>query len=460
MRTEDAEIAVVGAGIVGLAVAHYLSAAGRTRIALVDSGPPMALTSARSGENYRNWWPHRVMTDFTDRSIALMEEIARATGNRIGMNRRGYALATRRERPQDLIDQLHDGYGAAAAARVRLHEPGGGASYRPPLSADWEDAPDGVDVLLDRALIRRTFPSFDPEVAAVLHIRRAGAIASQQMGQFMLEQVRGRGGRLVRGRVAAIERPGERPGAGFRLGLETPDGPAALDAEILVDAAGPHVGAVAALLGEALPVTNVLQQKIAFEDREGAIPRTMPFAIDLDGQSIDWTEEERAALVADPDHAWLAAPMPGSIHCRPEGGDSGRWIKLGWAYNRAAGEPVPEPAFDPHFPEVVLRGAARLNPSLRAYYGRLPRGAVLYGGYYTMTPENWPLIGPLATPGAFVAGALSGFGTMAACATGDLCARWITGAPLPDYAAKLGLARYGDHALMAELTNLESKGVL
>ena len=40
---------------------------------LIDAGQPMGLTSAASGENYRNWWPHPVMTEFTDRSIALME---------------------------------------------------------------------------------------------------------------------------------------------------------------------------------------------------------------------------------------------------------------------------------------------------------------------------------------------------------------------------------------------------
>jgi hypothetical protein len=261
-------------------------------------------------------------------------------------------------------------------------------------------------VLLDRDLIRRTFRLQPGDRSCC--IRRAGAIASQQMGQYMLEQVRARGGRLVRGRVVGIARA-----EGFRLTLDGADGASTIRADVVVDAAGPHVGSVAAMLGERLPVTNVLQQKITFEDREGAIPRAMPFSIDLDGQSIDWTGEERAALAADPEYAWLAGAMPGSIHCRPEGGDAGRWIKLGWAYNRTPGEPVPEPAFDPHFPEVVLRGAARLNPSLRTYYGRLPRGAVLYGGYYTMTPENWPLIGPLATPGAFVAGALSGFGTMA-----------------------------------------------
>ena len=46
-----------------------------------------------------------------------------------------------------------------------------------------------------------------------------------------------------------------------------------------------------------------------------------------------------------------------------------------------------------HFPEIVLRGAARLNPRLKQYYQGFPRDFTHYGGYYTMTEENWPLIG-------------------------------------------------------------------
>jgi len=37
---------------------------------------------------------------------------------------------------------------------------------------------------------------------------------------------------------------------------------------------------------------------------------------------------------------------------------------------------------------------------------------VYYGGFYTMTEENWPLIGPMEVDDVFVVGALSGFGTM------------------------------------------------
>lgn len=456
MSVRDAEIAIVGAGIVGIAVAYFLTVRhGRRNIVLLDPHPPMSMTSAASGENYRNWWPHRVMTRFTDRSIDLMEEIARASGNRLHMTRRGYALATRRTDIDDMLAQLRVGYGETAADLIRVHAAGSSSSYRPPDRADWETAPTGVDVMRDPALIRRVFPGFDPTVGTVLHIRRAGDISGQQMGQYMLERIRAEGGRLVPARLEGVTRNGS-----FALELRLGAAAVRMKAGILVNAAGPYLAEVGAMLGEELPVTTLAQQKLAFEDREGAISRQSAFAIDLDGQSIAWTDEERALLAENPDTVWLTRPMQGGIHCRPDGGEGGRWIKLGWAYNRRPG-PVEMPSpLDPQFPDIVLRGASRLHPSLKAYIGRLPRQHTHYGGYYTMTRENWPLIGPMATDGAFVAGALSGFGTMSACATGELCAAWICGGAMPDYAASLAPARHQDKELMAALAAAQDKGVL
>jgi glycine/D-amino acid oxidase-like deaminating enzyme len=452
---DSTDVAIIGAGIVGIAVAHYLTARhGVGRVVLVEQGDPMGLTSAQSGENYRNWWPHPVMRAFTDDAIDLMEEIARASDNRLHMTRRGYALVTRRESPEDLLAELARGYGDGAASRIRVHEGGGG--YVPATSPDWAAAPDGVDVLMDRALIRRHFPSYAQDVATVLHIRRAGDISGQQMGAWMLEGIRAAGGRVLRARLVGIE-----GGSPFTLRLDGANGPATLMAERIVNAAGPFFGEVAALLGETVPLQTVFQQKIAFEDRARAIPRDMPFSIDLDGQTLAWSEEDREILAADPATEALTRPMPGAIHCRPEGGDGGTWLKLGWAYNRTASDPHAEPPpIDPNFPDVVLRGASRLNPSLAAYIGRLPRGARHYGGYYAMTPENWPLIGPMRTPGAFMAGALSGYGTMAATATGALCAAWMQDAARPGYADLFTLRRYDDPVLMAGLRGDESKGVL
>jgi glycine/D-amino acid oxidase-like deaminating enzyme len=186
----------------------------------------------------------------------------------------------------------------------------------------------------------------------------------------------------------------------------------------------------------------------------------MPFAIDLDPQTVAWTPEEREVLDGDPISGRYLLPMPGNIHCRPDGGEGGQWIKLGWAYNTSSSEPSREPELDPNFPEIVLRAASRMLPRLTCYIGSMPRERSHYGGYYAMTRENWPLIGPSRTPGAFLATALSGYGTMAACATGDLCARAITGAALPVFAGPLSIERYNDQDLMFRLESSGGRGLL
>lgn len=456
MKPRHVDIAIVGAGIVGLACAYYLALSKRApKIAIIDPLPPMSLTSAASGENYRNWWPHPAMTEFTDFSTDLMEAISNDSDNRLHMTRRGYALATRQADPDELLRQLHEGYGPEGAGKIRTHRKGSKSSYQPALSAEWQSAPDGVDVIQDRDILERCFPSFDPDVATVLHIRRAGDVSGQQLASFMLERLRANGGQVIRGRVVEVSRA-----QNFRLTVADEDDRTSVTADVVVNAAGPSIGDVAALLGESLPVVNVFQQKIAFEDVQGVIGRQMPFSIDLDGQTIDWTAEERAVLAGDPASKWLTEPMPGSIHCRPEGGDRGKWIKVGWAFNNTPSVPAADLPLDPNFPEIVLRGASRLNPGLKAYYGRLPARLSHYGGYYTMTRENWPLIGPMTTDGAYVAGALSGFGTMAACATGALCARWVYGESLPAFAHTLSLARYDDEPFMQSLLAGGNKGVL
>ena len=448
---------VIGAGIAGIAAAWYLSRRPEIgRITIVDRGQPMAFTSAQSGENYRNWWPHPVMTAFTDLSISLMEEIARVSGNGIGMTRRGYALATRRRDIGELVDALHEGYATAPGDALRFHDMRDGDGYVPPDTSDWRSAPDGVDVLTHRELIRSIFPSFDPEIAAVLHVRRAGDIDAARLGQWMLEAARAAGAERLTGAVEAVSPVN----GGFAVELAAADGTRVVSADLMFNAAGPFVDDVGRMIGYDLPVHNVRQQKIAFEDRQRVIPRDMPFAIDLDGREIDWGEEGRALLLEDEASAWLAGPMPGGIHCKPEGAERGARVKLGWAYATEPVEPLWEPALDERFPEVVLRGAARLNPGLKVYYQRLPRPMSHYGGYYTMTKENWPLIGPAGPDGSYVIGALSGFGTMAACGAGYLVAGMAAEAAMPDFSGLLGLSRYDVPDFVAGLERIAHRSVL
>lgn len=287
---------------------------------------------------------------------------------------------------------------------------------------------------------------FAPDVRCVIHIRRAGSISAQQMGQYMLEEIRSAGGRFIRASLQGLSSSGP-----YQLDLSSDQGSQTIRAERIVNAAGPFLRDVGNMLGEQLPVKCVYEQKIAFEDREGAISRDMPFTIDLDGQTLHWSDEDRELLASDPATRKLVEPMPGGIHCRPDGPVSGNRIKLGWAYNETASDPHTDDPADPQFPDSVLRAASRLHPKLSTYIERLPRGTHHYGGYYTMTEENWPLIGPMKADGAFIAGALSGYGSMAACATGSLCAAWVAGQPVPDYAKFLSSGRYMDAEFMAQL---------
>jgi glycine/D-amino acid oxidase-like deaminating enzyme len=108
-----------------------------------------------------------------------------------------------------------------------------------------------------------------------------------------------------------------------------------------------------------------------------------------------------------------------------------------------------EPVFplppDPHYAEIALRGLSVMVPGLQRYFDKAPRPWI-DGGYYLKTQENRPLIGPLPVRGAYLVGALSGFGVMAACAAGELLAAHVTGAALPHYAPAFALSRYQDPA--------------
>ena len=425
-QSNDVEIAIIGAGIAGIATAYYLCEQyGRSSVLLIDKRQPMSYTSAQSGDNYRNWWPHPVMVDFANLSIDLMETIRRETHNVFNMTDRGYVLATRREEIGDLVAALR---------------------------AD-------ADIVSDRENIRASYPALAGDIRHVVHIRRAGDISGQQLGSYMLDRVRSAGARRLTGDVTAIDAD-----RGFSLQVSTSDGDEVVRAETLVVAAGPFAGQVAGMLGVELPVRNVFQQKVAFEDGLGAIPRDMPFSIDLDDRAIGWSDEHRDMLSEDPDLEWLVREMPGGVHCRPDGGVNGKWVKLGWAYNSASSAPqedlANEPKLDTSFAEIVIRRASALLPSLEPYVDNPPVRRSHYGGYYTMTDENWPLIGPLGPEGAFLVGALSGFGSMVACAAGSICAAWMCGGALPDYSRDLSLARFENAELMSTITGTANRGIL
>jgi len=190
---------------------------------------------------------------------------------------------------------------------------------------------------------------------------------------------------------------------------------------------------VGEMLGVALPVSTELHWKAVFKDSLGVIGREAPLLIWEDAQHLPWSAEEHATLYADPETRWLTKAFPPGAHTRPEGGNESQTILMLWEYQQRMAEAIFPPPLDDLYAEITLRGLSTMLPGLRQYFGKMPRPQI-DGGYYTRTRENRPLIGPLPVEGAYVIGALSGFGIMSACSAGELLALHIRGGSLPPYA--------------------------
>ena len=130
-----------------------------------------------------------------------------------------------------------------------------------------------------------------------------------------------------------------------------------------------------------------------------------------------------------------------------------------WEYQTKVVESYWPPLMDEQYPEIVLRGLAAMLPRMKEYFGRMPRPQ-LDGGYYTRTRENHPLVGPLPVEGAYVVGAVSGYGIMSACGIGELLAAHVRGMKLPHYASAFSLQRYEDPHYLKRLENWGDSGQL
>ena len=443
----DAEVVICGAGVAGLATAWHLAVRrGVADVVVVDERPPLSLTSDKSTECYRNWWPDAAMVELADRSIALLDELAASTTNAFALNRNGYLFATASARGAAELARQAAAISALGGGPLRVHR---GAADDPPWAEpDW-DRPrataDGADLFLDPAGIARRFPGLAPDTVAALHARRCGWLSAQQLGMLWLDQARAAGVRLVEGRVVGVELA---DGAVTSVRVAHGEGGAVerIATPVFVDAAGPAAGDVARLVGVELPLLHELHLKVFFDDEHRVLSRPSPLVCWQDPVTVAWSAEERAGLAEDPATRPLLDELPAGVHFRPEGGRDGRSAILLWNYHC---EPVP-PRFpipiDPLHFQVVLRGVARAAPAFAVYR---ERGRVPYvdGGYYTKTAENRPLIGPLdpdGARGAYVVGALSGFGIMMSPAAGELAAAYVTGDPVPAWAAAFRLERYDD----------------
>lgn len=459
-----AEIVICGAGIAGVTAAYHLVVRhGVRNVVLVDERPPLSLTSAYGTEAYRNWWSESSMFRFMNRSIDLMEELAWESGNAFRMNRRGYVFLTGNpDRVPELKKEAEE-VSSLGGGALRVHRDGG--SYVPSrpeglarpeglerteelvqpeglarlerLARPKGLEPDlaGADLVLDRVAIRKTFPFISEDTVAMLHVRRCGWMDVPSLGRWMLDRIASGGGRLVQDRITDVDTRNNRV-TGARLSSGS-----TIETNKILLAAGPLARDAGRMLGMDVPVFMELHGKVIVEDRAGVLPPEAPMLIWTDQVELVWDDDERRRLSADPATRYLTKPFPAGLHVRPRFRD-GKQTFLGiWTYDTAPREAEYPLAFDPAYPTIVLRGLARMIPGMKAYFEGA-EALPVDGGYYCKTPDNRPLIGPLPVEGAYIAGALSGYGVMGSQAAGELVAAHVTGGELPAYAKAFASDRF------------------
>ena len=427
-----AAIVICGAGFAGISAAFHLAVRkGVADVVLVDEREPLTLSSNKGTEGYRNWWPgpDDLMIRFMNRSIDLLEGVADESGNIFDLNRRGYVFLSSEPGRLRLLHQEARVVAALGAGEVRLHDHAG--LYAPSPVTGYGRGLDGADLLRDGTAVREMFPYLTADVAGMLHVRRAGWFDSQQLGHWLLDQAQTAGVRLVRDRVTGVDVTGGRVVGVTLAGGEK------IATDTFVIAAGPHLRSVGRLLDIDLPVFNELHGKLSLRDSQQILPAEAPLLIWSDPVVLPWRDAERDVLLADQSTAYLTRPLPAGVHVRPRDKD----LLIVWTFKHTQGDFHWPPRYAPYYGEVLLRALARMLPAVTGYFGRGAGGKV-DGAYYCKTRENRPLIGPLPVDGAYVIGALSGYGLMGSQAAGELLAAHVTGGALPDYAPDLALSRY------------------
>ena len=178
-----------------------------------DKNQPLSLTTSKSGENFRDYWPQPSMTALTRHSIELMQALADDSDDTFDMRYSGYDFVSESEGREIFpSEQLQDPENARKLLRIT-----------------------GSD------RISETQSYLGDSIRQIVRFKQAGAIDVHALGWLLLKMAREAGVELCRACVEGIE---QIPG-GFRLSLSGNPEHTELETEKLVLAPGPFINELA-----------------------------------------------------------------------------------------------------------------------------------------------------------------------------------------------------------------------
>ncbi len=357
MNGERADVVVVGGGAIGLAVARALAAAGVERTVVLDMEPAVGQGStARANGGVRAQFTTPINVAFSTYSIAEFERLAREHGDLLGFHQVGYLFVT----------AIEDGEAQLRAAMDLQRSLGVDTEWLTP-----EEIGRKAPLLRLDGLRGGTFHARDG------FLDPHGAVQAFR-AECPPDRVSIRTGDEV---------TGLRP-RGRSIVVATTGGD--LEADWVVDAAGPHAGEVAAMLGVDIPVQPV-RRNLAFVRVSDEPPGLIPMCIDADTGVLVRRELGGGYLIA---------------------------------YSNPDDPPGWDTSLDPRFLEDLSRLIGNRFPTLRDVPID-PRQC--WAGLYPETPDHHAIVGPAEEHERFIVCAgFGGHGLMHAPAAGTAVAELIT----------------------------------
>jgi sarcosine oxidase subunit beta len=356
MSSTTAQVVIIGAGVMGASIAYHLAARGCTDVLMLEKEPTeISGTTARSVAGVRHQFSSEVNVRLSLYSIDRIKHFTEEIGGHAELRQIGYLF---------LIDDptTWDEYKRNAAmqrrlgARVETLSPEEAARFIPQTHVD--------------GLLGATYGPDDGHCdahgIALGYLNRA-----RELGARLLRATPAAGFRIEGGRVTAVL---------------TPDGP--VSCEVVVNAAGPWAGEVAALAGLDVPVKPY--RRIVFVTEPfRQIPGSIPLTIDV-GSGFYMRKEQENLLFGASNY-----DEPPSHNLRIDWD----WLDI-----------------------VLEKGFARFPILERAGLAE----KLCWAGSYEITPDHMPILGRHPDlPNYVDASGFSGHGIMHSPATGLLIAEEI-----------------------------------
>jgi sarcosine oxidase subunit beta len=378
--SDTADVVVVGGGVVGVSTAYHLAEAGAGSVVLVEREDAVGTGSTgRCAGGFRHQFSSRVNVELSLASVPMIVGFAETHGLPLDVAQDGY-LFLLRNKDELATFRVAGDLQRSLGVDARELTPEEAAELVPGLA-------------LDGVLAATYCP--DDGIADPGGLTLGYATVARRAGADLRLGVT----------VTDVVTDGERV-----TGVATSDG--SIAAPVVVNAAGPWAGALAASAGVVLPLEPIPRNVVT----TGAFPRV----------------PERRTLVID-------AGTSCYFHREGEG------LLIGM------GDPDERPSFDTAVNQRFV--AERLLPTAVGLFPPLVEAGIAstWCGLYEMTPDRHPILGPAPVEGFWLANGFSGHGFQHAPVVGKILAELIVdGQARTVDVTELGLGRFADGHLAAE----------